>query len=308
MQNRLVTLIPPENMRQAKALAVAGELVIPHLVDGAKYRRHATAACVRTLALVGGDHAQSALEHYANDARQGVRKELLGAWGLFEGAHFVRQVISVVVGHSQTFCLDRASTLEGIECLPDLTSLEVCGRRLRDFTPIAALGNLTSLNLRSCDQLSDLSPLAELRNLTWLHLCYCEQVRDLSPLAGLGELISLDLSCCSRVSDLSPLALLGELTSLDLGWCKQVSDLRPLGGLGNLTSLDLSYCVEVSDLSPLAGLGKLTSLNLSDCEQVRDLSPLAGLKNLTKLRLVGCWKHLELRALKELKELWIGGP
>jgi hypothetical protein len=62
VQKRLAALVPPKSMREAKALASAGELAVPYLIRKTQHRANVTAACVRTLALIGGEAALNALE------------------------------------------------------------------------------------------------------------------------------------------------------------------------------------------------------------------------------------------------------
>jgi hypothetical protein len=54
VQRRLAELVPPKNMKEAKALASAGELTIPYLTKRVPMLGSAAAASIRTLALIGG--------------------------------------------------------------------------------------------------------------------------------------------------------------------------------------------------------------------------------------------------------------
>lgn len=74
-------------------------------------------------------------------------------------------------------------TLEGIEKLTHLRSLDLRGNAIRDIRPLAALTRLEKLNLRD-NQVTDISPLSELKLLRDLNLRN-NQVRDISALAEL---------------------------------------------------------------------------------------------------------------------------
>jgi len=323
----LSQLVPPKNMTDAKALAAAGELAVKSLAKKRLYIATTTAACVRTLALIGSDAALEMLEKYANDTRSTVTNELLRAWDSFDRETFARRVLSQTFRNRPGLYLEHLSSLHAIQYFTStkLTSLTLSNcSQVRDLTPLANLTQLTSLTLRDCAQVSDLSPLANLTQLTSLTLRDCAQVSDLSPLANLTQLTSLNLRNCAQVSDLSPLANLTQLTltlwgydqvsdlsplanltqlTLTLWGYAQVSDLSPLANLTQLTSLNLRNCAQVSDLSPLANLTQLTSLILRDCAQVSDLSPLANLTQLTSLTLRNCAQVSDLSALAGLNSL-----
>ena len=280
VEQRLRLLVPPKNMTDAKALATS-DLAVTYLARKKSYPASTTAACIRTLALLGGDTALEVLEGYANDSRSTVLNELLRAWDYFDRETFARRVLSHTMQYHSFLKLSNPPTLDGINYLVSLTSLEIenC-LQISDLSPLAGLTQLTELHLYSSLQVSDLSPLAGLTQLTELLLTLGSQVSDLSPLAGLTQLTELLLTGDLQVSDLSPLAGLTQLTELLLTLGSQVSDLSPLAGLTQLTELLLTLGSQVSDLSPLAGLTQLTKLYLTGSSQVSDLSPLAGLTQL----------------------------
>ncbi len=259
VDKRLAKLVPPRNITEAKALAPAGELLIPHLLDASGYKAPVAAACVRTLGLVGGPAALSALAGYFEDTRGAVIQELLKASSLFDTKEFTDRVFTGTNAKANALAVrGPLSSLHGVKCYVHIPSLTVNRLgRISDLGPLAALCNLESLELDSCPQLSSLAPLAGLFKLTFLSLCDCPQLADLSPLAALNNLTRLELMWCKRLSDVSPLAALGKLTTLELVGCSEVRDLSPLATLKNLTELDLSLCRKDLDVSPLKGLEKL---------------------------------------------------
>ena len=185
--------------------------------------------------------------------------------------------------------------LTGLEHAHYLTSLNLGGKNIgawgntntvSDFSPLAGLTNLQSLNL-SHSSLTDISSLTGLTGLEDLSLSG-SNLSDISPLANLTNLTRLSLSS-DNLSDISPLANLTGLSVLYLNG-KNLSDISPLANLTGLGDLNLSGGNSVSpnnisDVSPLANLTNLTRLNLS-YNNISDVSPLAGLTNLTVLRLV----------------------
>ena len=151
-----------------------------------------------------------------------------------------------------------------------------------DWSPLAKLAKLPTLNLSSTPGLVDVSPLAILTQLTELSL-YNTAVSDVAPLANLTQLTYLFLGD-TAVSDVAPLANLTQLTELSLS-NTAVSDVAPLANLTQLTYLFLGDTA-VSDVAPLANLTQLTGLYLW-YTSVSDVAPLANLTQLTQLELNG---------------------
>ena len=152
---------------------------------------------------------------------------------------------------------------------------------ISDFSPIAGLTNLTSLDLSRCS-VSDVSFLTGLTQLTFLHLGN-NDITDITPLEGLTQLRHLDLSSTS-ISDVSPLAGLTQLTGLYL-YSTSITDISALSSLTQLTGLGISS-TSISDISALSELTQLRYLYLG-WNGISDISPLAGLTQLTQLQLSG---------------------
>ena len=321
VENRLSKLVPPRDMTDAQALAAAGELALEHLAKG-EYSDTITAACVRTLALIGGDAALELLEEYANDSRPVVIDELIRSWDNFDRETYAKTILSRTLQNMSDLHLKRLPSLDGIHHFPRLTSLTLSDcDQLRDLSPLVGLPQLiflaisrcsqlsvldlkgltqlTSLNVSDCSQLSRVS-LSDLAQLNLLNLSHCSLLSSIS-LAGLMQLTSLSLSGCSQLRNISPLTDLTHMTSLDLSGCSQLGSIT-LAGLTELTSLDLSYCSELSTLS-LTGLTQLNSLSLSHCSRLSDLTSLSGLTELTSLDLSYCSELSNLNSLKSLMQL-----
>lgn len=298
VEQRLKKLVPPKNMTDAKALVVAGELAIKHLAKKGKLSVSTSTACVRALVGIGGDAALDMLEEYANDGSEAVIKELLKAWDSFDREVFAKRILSRAFRETSAMHLERASSVDGIQYLPCLTSLELydCSR-LRDFTPLIGLTSLNSLTLSDCS-LDNLN-LTSLASLPSIDLSQCSP--DNLNLADLPCLAALDLSHCSHLSDLN-LADLPCLTALDLFHYSQLSKLY-LTDLTSLTTLDLSYSFLLNSLS-LSGLTNLTSLDLDSCSLLIDLS-IMDLPNLTSLELTYCYQlnKISLMRLSNLTSL-----
>jgi Leucine-rich repeat (LRR) protein len=303
VQQRLQALVPPKNMMDAKALAAAGDLAIPYLVNNKQFPAPTIAACIWTLTLIGSDLALDALEEYSYHINSMVAEELFKAWDSFDTEIYAQNVLSHALKGNFTVPKHYTSLI-GFQYFTQLTSLNLSDcENISDLSPLASLTQLTSLNLARCTRISDLSPLARLTQLTSLDLTRCTRISDLSPLARLTQLTSLDLTRCMQISDLSPLARLTQLTSLDLTRCMQISDLSPLARLTQLTSLSLSGLGLIDNLSPLESLAQLNILDLSGCTQISDIIHLAKLNQLKLLNLNGCGQISEFAPLANLTQL-----
>ena len=282
LNKQRAALFPPQTLTDAEALATVGDLA----VDELKWRDDLTvkerAASARALRLIGTPQALAAMRRYINETDLAVIEELASVFNPLEIPAVQRMV-------------QEPTTAATVTKQHNIRS------QIVDLWPLAALTDLTSLNLRDTG-VNDLSALTKLTGLTSLDLGGT-QVSDLSPLAGLTNLTSLDLGS-TQVSDLSPLTGLKSLTSLQLSRTP-LKDFSPLAGLTALTSLDL-LGTQGRDLTPLAGLTSLTSLNLG-FTRVRNLSPLTRLTGLTWIDLGGTqvFDLSALAGLTSLKEIWL---
>ncbi len=300
---RLVDLVPPTNMTEAKALASAGELAVPYLAKGESHVATTAAACVRALALIGGELALDALARYSREWRQTVISELIKAWGHFDREEYARRVLASNPAITQLELIP-AYSLEGVQYLTNLTSLTLGGSwRVPDLTPLAGLTNLQHLRLLHFGPYVDLPALTGLAELRSLGIIGGPKLRDLNAIGSLTKLQSLALVSCPSLEDLGPLNRLSEVRSLTLLGLRELSSLEPLAGMINLTHLVLEGCTKLVDLRPLAGLKNLAQLRIDGSPHITSLGPLADLANLTRLTVVGCDGVVELGSLAGLTKL-----
>ncbi|WP_076865106.1 leucine-rich repeat domain-containing protein [Bradyrhizobium mercantei] len=194
---------------------------------------------------------------------------------------------------------------DGISALTWLRHLDLYGCGITDFSPLATLSNLESLQIGSMkcpfpglDFMSgwtrlqaleiltpsvvDLRPAAACASLKRLNV-WCTQGRiDLLNLDALATLQGLEFLSLNGVQS-ERLDVIGQWTGLRvvLLYGTSLTTLTGFETLHQLKSLSVTE-TSVSDLSPLAGLTALEELNLRDTE-VSDLSPLAGLPSLNSI-------------------------
>jgi len=93
-------------------------------------------------------------------------------------------------------------SLEGIEKLSNLRSLDLRGNRISDIRPLAALTRLEKLNLRD-NEIADISPLAGLKLLRDLNLRN-NRIREIRPLADLPLLRDRLYLAGNPIADYTP--------------------------------------------------------------------------------------------------------
>ena len=167
-----------------------------------------------------------------------------------------------------------------------LTSLDLSGKDIGNFTGLEAAINLTSLTLNNAkmtnQRLSKLAKiLGKLPKLTELYLGH-NKITKVSALAGLTQLTKLDLNQ-NNIADAAPLTSLTSLTDLDLE-DNSISSVEGLRPLTRLQRLNLNANHRIVDVTPLKGLTSLTELRLSH-NRIADVTPLKGLTNLQVLEL-----------------------
>lgn len=210
----LAEAVPPKNLSQAKALAVAGDLVVPYLTYQ-NYRNKAEArACVRTLAIIGSSLAHQSLQDYMDDTSITIKRELVACLFLAPDPLSYAQTVFPNGGPKNIrLSVDRIPDITPLSKLINLRGLYLDDVPITDITPLASLVNIKDLCL-SASKVTDLTPLKDLIDLEKLQLKRTP-ISDISPLANLSNLKSLNLDY-TQVTDISPLKKLAKLQSLSL--------------------------------------------------------------------------------------------
>jgi hypothetical protein len=303
LQGALTSLLPPKNMTEAQAVASAGSLAVPLLRGFQNERVRVVAACVRALALAGGEEALTALEAYANDRRITVWEELMRTWSAlyFDPAEFSERVLAKQKEYPY-IKIDNTFLIPSLRFLPNLRELRILARIDQgDLTILTELQNLEHLVIETGSKLNDLSPLASLKSLKTLNIRDGISIGDLTPLSVLTQLDGLYLAR-SGITDLSPLRGLASLKELNITGCK-VAELDPISNCTQLTSLSAGS-TRIDNLSPLENCHFLTTCRVGNCP-ITDLTPLVNAEHLQTLMLRGT-KISDLSPLGNLGKLkWL---
>jgi Domain of unknown function (DUF5011)/Leucine Rich repeats (2 copies) len=100
------------------------------------------------------------------------------------------------------------TSLDGIQYLTNLKTLDLSNNQIADLSPLAKLANLEKLNLTN-NLVTDLTPVSKLTTLKWLSIQY-NDVTDVSPLKNLTSLYHLNLAN-NEIFDISQLNKLNKL-------------------------------------------------------------------------------------------------
>jgi hypothetical protein len=158
----------------------------------------------------------------------------------------VREAIGTLLPYHLNICISGSDSknLQLLQHIPrhqvSVRIIETCYRP--DMINISTLGDVHTLDLSDCQQITDVSALNKVHTL---HLSLCQQITDVS---ALGSLHILHLSFCQQITDVSAL---NKVHSLNLSCCCQITDVS---ALGKVHTLNLSNCKNVSDVSALGGV------------------------------------------------------
>ncbi len=86
-------LFPPYTPEQQRLVAAAGEHAIPYLIAGRQPNIAAGAACIATLALIGGDKALVAIESYLAIKHEVIDEAIDRAWPNFDYQRFAARLL-----------------------------------------------------------------------------------------------------------------------------------------------------------------------------------------------------------------------
>jgi internalin A len=221
-------------------------------------------------------------------------------------------------------------TLDGLEYLVNLESLNLSENFISDISPLQYLSKLRILYIDDCGEcggdntVTDISPLSGLANLEEVDF-WNNNVTDIAALSGKNNLTTVQFSgndiTAVNLSELPNLASLEargnriktvnlrddmpSLATLDLRY-NYINSVSMTGGFPQLTRLDLSNQY-ITDIGFISGLTSLSVLFLNG-NNIRDLTPLQNNTNfpsiLTELNLSN--NNIEdVRPLSNLTQLTI---
>lgn len=133
----------------------------------------------------------------------------------------------------------------------------------------------------------DLTPLAAMRNLTELQMKDRPKLKSLAGLSALPKLRLIGVYLANDLADIEDLAERSEIEDLALEACRKIARIDALAGCRGLRRLNLSECGDITSLHPIRALTNLEQVSLFGSTKIADddLSPLAELPRLQRLRM-----------------------
>jgi hypothetical protein len=249
LEDLAVSLLPPREMEQAKALARAGDLVLEQLSTWQDFRRTEAIATIHMAALIGGDEAMSIIAKCAENPGRDVQRQLEEAWLKFDPEEFAVRVL-------RNFPFET-------------TALEI---REPGLLPGAKLLDVDRFYCNFVHGHGDMAFIADFPQLTYLGL-YDPLLADVTPVADHPSLNTLSLTASAGQIDLSPVARSASLRTLTVGYNAIVREsLRTITNVAGLVFFDCGDPAEV--LPHLAPELRLSEFNLWRADHVLDLADL----------------------------------
>ncbi|ATL31389.1 hypothetical protein KY5_6371 [Streptomyces formicae] len=290
VEERAAQLLPPRSLREARALAETGTLLLGLLPAADTLEGDAEVTTAHAICRIGGDAALARLREFLTTRQPGVRAQLLAHWDRFDTDAYAEEIIQplLAAGADEAVTVRSAAELKALSTLPGLGRVTLQG----DFTEEEILGaldagRLRELRLRGNMRLTGLGFLTAFGSLEALTLQGCRTISDTAPLTGLPNLRRLTLAELPQLEPLARLSACPRLDALILGAEVPWRGLRDLPRPEELRLLALPPdAVELADVTRLVRLRELRLHNASDRLRPDDWdAKLAELGELRVLRL-----------------------
>ncbi|MFD9906951.1 NACHT domain-containing protein [Streptomyces sp. NPDC059063] len=290
VEERAAQLLPPRSMREARALAETGTLLLGLLPDAESLTGDGEVTTVHAICRIGGDAALARLRDFRTTRQPAVRAQLLAHWDRFDTDEYAEEIIKPLLasGAGEAVTVRSAAELKALSSMSGYERVVLQG----DFTEMDIVGaldpeGLRELRLRGNMRLTGLGFLSAFAGLEALALHGCRAISDTAPLTRLPLLRRLTLADLPQLEPLARLSACPRLDSLLLGAAVPWRGLRDLPRPGALRLLALPPdAVELAAITALTELRELRLHNASDRLRPDDWDALlADLPALRTLRL-----------------------
>ncbi|WP_282793867.1 NACHT domain-containing protein [Streptomyces sp. CC224B] len=290
VEERAAELLPPRGLREARALAETGTLLLGLLPAADTLSGDAEVTTVHAICRIGGDAALARLREFLGTRQSAVRAQLLAHWDRFDTDAYAEEIVKplLAAGAGEAVTVRSPAELKALSALPGHARVALQG----DFSEADILGaldpsGLRELRLRGNVRLTRLDFLAAFSSLESLSLSGCHAVSDTAPLTRLPLLQRLALADLPQLEPLARLSACPRLDALLLGAAVPWRGLRDLPRPEALRLLALPPdAVELAAITALTELRELRLHNTSDRLRPDDWDALlAQLPALRTLRL-----------------------
>ncbi|GGV04448.1 NACHT domain-containing protein [Streptomyces spectabilis] len=290
VEERAAQLLPPRSMREARALAETGTLLLGLLPAAETLTGDAEVTTVHAICRIGGDAALARLREFLDTPQSAVRAQLLAHWDRFDTDAYAEEIVRplLAAGACEAVTVRSPAELKALSALSGYERVALQGDfSERDILDALTPGTLRELRLRGNLRLTGLDFLAAFPALETLALHGCRAVSDTAPLTRLPRLRRLTLADLPQLEPLARLSACPHLEELLLGAAVPWRGLRDLPRPGALRLLALPPdAVELAAVTGLTELRELRLHNASDRLRPDDWDALlARLPALRSLRL-----------------------
>ncbi|WP_081915384.1 NACHT domain-containing protein [Saccharothrix sp. NRRL B-16314] len=295
-------LIPPRSMRDAAALAGAGDLALELVSSQPPRNARQVAATIRMASLIGGDLALSLIANLSNDSNSDIDAELLAAWDRFDVAEFGAEVMSKRrrIDYLEIKDSDRTAYLSNVSC-----GTLVCrfSEGYGDYSFVPNMARLRTLNVYEDKLLHDISDICDQQSLQDIHLGDVGEGVDLSQLERLSNLTKLEFDAASVSADngLSALTSLKQIQVLNLSSMNSLTDNFAASLM--LERIGFWHASELASLEQLADLHQLEKLKFLLLSKAHSLTSIDAIRK-WRTTLTGVYiRARQLTDLSVLKEI-----
>ena len=186
------------------------------------------------------------------------------------------------------------------QLIPSLRKLSIASYLTKDFTPLLANCELTSLGIEETKSVA--TDLSFIRKFSKLESLYIDGMKKgLESISELSELKTLTLRGV-KMKDLDIIHGLNKLRELNLLY-GSYKNLDGIANLADLEVLEISRTRQIPNYNFLNSLSNLRSLCFEGMSQLERLPSLRGLKNLTKIQIDNNSRLADINSVSELQSL-----
>ncbi|MBW5425093.1 NACHT domain-containing protein [Streptomyces sp. BG9H] len=263
IEGQAARMVPPRSLREARALAQTGPLLLGLLPDADALSGDEELATVHAICQIGGDAAIPRLRQFLHTGQSAVRAQLLHHWDRFDPEVYAEEIVRPLleIAPEEMVTVRSRAELDALRTMSGYQRVSLRG----DFTP------------------DDVRSAFDGRRLRELQLRDILSLDSLDVLSGYPELESVGLRGCRNVQDPAPLTRLPRLRRLALRDLPRFEPLHELAGCARLDTLLIGADVPWRGLADLPCPGRLQVLSLPPT--ATRLSDIAACESLTELHL-----------------------
>lgn len=261
---KLEELIPPTNILEAKALATAGDLAVPHLQ---KSNEEYIEYIIRCLETIKTPIAIQTIAKYLDDADYTTFRLIIESFNRLSKDELGRSLLDNL--SFEAIIIDKGHKMHLLHFIRHVDTLTISNYSHKDLPDLSHIKDTQELILLNCPNLMSLEFFASMRNLKNLKITGCNDLDNLNGIENFVELNRLEID----KTTINNLRALSTLTNLNILILKklEITDLIGVAKLP-LRRLELRKCYELRNIESIQRLSRLTNLVIEQCPNIFDLN------------------------------------